>query len=63
MTIDDRDALDAIKHRLIGAEAVLLLMIEHDTGENINVVRAAQVMIEDSLQALRALFKASPSAP
>lgn len=63
MTLEDRDALDAIKDRLRGAEGVLRMMLEHDTGENIEAVRGAHCLVDDSLDALRALFKASPPPP
>lgn len=62
MTIDDRDALDALHDRLKGANAVLLMLLEFDrTAEHIEAVRAAHVLIDDGISNLRALFKASPA--
>lgn len=62
MTIDDREALHAIKHRLRGAEGVLRMMLSHDKGENIEAVRGAYCLVDESLDGLSDWLKAHERA-
>lgn len=58
MTMDDQDALGLIKERLRGAEGVLRLILEHDTGENVQAVRGAYHLVDQSLDGIRDFIKA-----
>ncbi|MEH3121093.1 MAG: hypothetical protein PGN16_03790 [Sphingomonas phyllosphaerae] len=62
MTIDDQDALGAVKDQLRGAEGVLRLILEHDNGENIEAVRGAYELVDASLDKVRAILKAHERA-
>lgn len=59
MTVNDRDALDALRRRLSHAEAICGLLTENDTTELGEAIRGVRLLVEDGVCALDHIIAAN----